>query len=179
MGPLTEPLRHFIALLEREKIPYVLIGGMAVAALANERFTRDVDLTVVLTTEQAKKLEKIFRNDAAYEIRHIQFVSSPDIPDLFRVIWKEVAVDLIVANTPFQREVVERGRVCNFGDFSVPVATPEDLIIFKLLADRPVDRQDVEMILHAFKDLDWAYIEKWCQAWEIEDRLKKIKNNQK
>ena len=54
---------------------------------------------------------------------------------------------------------------------------PEDLVILKLLADRPVDRQDIEALVMTFSSLDWTHIEKWCRAWEIEDRLKILKDS--
>ena len=58
---------------------------------------------------------------------------------------------------------------------TIPVATPEDLIVYKLIADRPRDRDDVLAILRtqarAGRALDWAYVERWTRFWNVSDRL--------
>jgi hypothetical protein len=57
----------------------------------------------------------------------------------------------------------------------LPVVTPEDLIVYKLIAGRPRDFADAEEIARARRvagtALDWSYVENWCIAWGIEDRL--------
>lgn len=52
----------------------------------------------------------------------------------------------------------------------------EDLLVLKLIADRRRDRIDLEG-LAALPDLDWAYIERWCNAWGIADRLHALRRS--
>jgi hypothetical protein len=176
MKDLTDPLFHFLDLLETHGIPYALIGGLAVSALGRERFTKDVDFTISIDESQAKTLEKLFKGDPIYKVHLISFISSPKIPDMFRIFWRETPVDLLVANTDFQKEIVQRALSETVAGRTIKIATPEDLIVLKLLADRPQDQADISVLLKRYQRLDWAYIEKWCRVWEIEDRLKALRS---
>ena len=88
----------------------------------------------------------------------------------------QVPVDFLVANTEFMEEVIRRAIRRKFFNKEVPFATPEDLLVFKLLADRPHDRTDVQELLKYHPNMDWSYIKKWCKAWEIEDRLQALRS---
>lgn len=176
MKELTDPLFHFLDLLETHGVPYALIGGIAVSVLGRERFTKDVDLTISIDERQAQTLEKIFKSDPAYKVHLISFISSQKIPDMFRIFWKEIPVDLLVSNTDFQKEIVRRALPETVLGRSIKIATPEDLIVLKLLADRPQDQSDIGVLLKRYPRLDWSYIEKWCRVWEIEDRLKRLQS---
>jgi hypothetical protein len=46
------------------------------------------------------------------------------------------------------------------GRLSVPVATAEDLIIMKAIANRPKDQIDIQGILESCSKLDYAHIRK-------------------
>ena len=72
---------------------------------------------------------------------------------------------------------LKRARKIKIYDRMIPFATPEDMIVFKLLADRPQDRTDIEALLHYHPSLDWNYIEKWCAVWEISERLFELRKS--
>ncbi len=61
----------------------------------------------------------------------------------------------------------------------VSVVSPEDLIVYKLLAGRPQDRLDILAMLDAFaageRVIDWSYIEHWCDVWEARDALARLR----
>jgi hypothetical protein len=58
-------------------------------------------------------------------------------------------------------DVVKRAVEKKLGNYFVRVATPEDLIILKTIADRTIDRRDVEELRELFgKSLDEIYIQK-------------------
>lgn len=48
----------------------------------------------------------------------------------------------------------------------IRVATPEDLIVLKLIADRPKDRIDLES-LALLPDLDWNRVARWAREWKV------------
>ena len=50
------------------------------------------------------------------------------------------------------------------------VITVEDVIVHKLIAWRPRDRNDILSILEAKPSLDESYIRRWAQEWEVLDR---------
>ncbi len=54
------------------------------------------------------------------------------------------------------------------------MATPEDLIVMKLIADRPKDAVDL-LGLVRLPSLDWQYVERWTAAWDVTDRLARVR----
>ena len=53
-----------------------------------------------------------------------------------------------------QRRIVARAQLREVAGRRIPVATPEDMIVLKVLAGRPRDRRDVADILENVADLD-------------------------
>lgn len=74
----------------------------------------------------------------------------------------DVSVDLLVAETDYQREAMQRAVD--------GVLTVEDVIVHKLIAWRPRDKDDIASILAAGHVVDEGYIERWAAAWEVADR---------
>jgi len=53
-------------------------------------------------------------------------------------------------------------------DFAINIATPEDLIILKLLSGREQDRLDAMKILEIQKDkLDKDYLQTWIEKLDV------------
>jgi hypothetical protein len=69
-----------------------------------------------------------------------------------------VKVDLAIGLSGFEQQVVARAQHLNLAGVDVFVATPEDLLIMKLLAGRPRDEEDLEGLVIVQGDrLDWKY----------------------
>jgi hypothetical protein len=54
------------------------------------------------------------------------------------------------------------------------VATPQDLLILKLIAYRSKDRIDLEGLV-GLPSIDWSYVEKQCKDWDVLDRLDEVR----
>jgi predicted nucleotidyltransferase len=89
-------------------------------------------------------------------------------------------VDLLIAKTPFEEQVLRRAVRIEIGPRAVPIASPEDLIVYKLLADRPRDREDIRAVLRtqarAGRSLDWRHVGQWAAFWRITDRLQRLRS---
>jgi predicted nucleotidyltransferase len=160
---------------------FAVIGAVARNAWAPPRATTDLDLAV-LGDEQL--LDRIGAALVAlgYQVVREQRADPADtLPDM-RVFRREDAelrqVDLLVAKTDFESEVLRRAEPIAIGSTEVPVASPEDLIVYKLLADRSRDREDIRAITRtldrAGRRLDWEYVERWSRFWGIEERLRRL-----
>jgi hypothetical protein len=81
-------------------------------------------------------------------------------------------VDVLCAGTPFEQLALARAPPAPQLKRTQPVATVEDLVILKLLAGRPQDWADVDVLLreHAGR-LDDHYLDATARDWEIEDLL--------
>lgn len=70
---------------------------------------------------------------------------------------------------------MRRARKVDLDDgVSARVLSPEDVIIHKLIADRAKDDADIEDIQQTEPSLDWDYLNKWFDAWELRQRFERI-----
>ena len=67
---------------------------------------------------------------------------------LLRHLPSGVDVDVSLAWLPFELEAIDASDKLLIGGVRVPVARPEDLVIYKAVAWRPQDQQDVERLLN-------------------------------
>lgn len=83
------------------------------------------------------------------------------------------ATDILLAQHAFQREALGRKRSVELDDgFRTDVISPEDLLIYKLIAWRRKDRLGIERLLAVQRDLDWAYARTWTERFGVTDRLR-------
>jgi hypothetical protein len=68
--------------------------------------------------------------------------------------------DVIFALLSFERDAVLRATRVVFGDRELRVITPEDLLLMKIISDRPRDLADAEALSRRRRDtLDRSYLE--------------------
>ncbi|HHY96115.1 MAG TPA: hypothetical protein GX513_14075, partial [Firmicutes bacterium] len=69
-------------------------------------------------------------------------------------------VDLVLAGLPYEEEAIRRAQTVIVGRREVKVCAPEDLVIHKVISERPQDREDVrEIIRLRGRALDRAYMD--------------------
>ena len=146
--PVVESLAALKRALEHVQAPYMVIGGMAVIARGVSRNTDDADATVwaadlvlehlILSLEQEGIVGRI--PDL------VEFAESRQVL-LLRHEATGTPIEVTLAWLPFEREAIERAEAIDLGGVRLPVATAEDLIIYKTVAWRDRDRADVERLL--------------------------------
>lgn len=168
---INDPVRMVTALLAESGVAYALIGGHAVNVWVAPRFTRDVDVTVQASTHEMARLTESLRA-AGLQLDLVFGADLPSGADFVRFSSSDgvLVLELQSAKTDFQREVVRRARE----DQGVRVASPEDLIVLKLIANRSKDMVDLQN-LAALAALDWPYIEQWATSWGVRDRLERLR----
>lgn len=163
---LTDALRDLIAWLESENIPQAVIGGVAVALLAQPRVTQDIDAVIWLDTAL---LESFLPTGAACGF--VPRISDAiDFARTRRVLLLQhqptgVTIDLSCGVLPFEEELIARAHTLTIGSLKLKVATPEDLIIMKAVAHRPRDIADIEAILNMEQHLDLERIRYWVKQF--------------
>ena len=75
---------------------------------------------------------------------------------------------MTLGDTPFDRSALKRRRRITIYDLPVWVASPEDLVIYKLVSGRDRDLVDIRAIFKRQRPLDGAYLRKWAGWWEKE-----------
>lgn len=137
-------------------VDWALVGALAANRYrATARFTTDVDTMAVFHPQLEPRLR-----DAGYEVDVIADVG--DQPHLIRCHRGAESVDILLAVVEYQRLALERARD--------HVLTVDDVIIHKLIAWRPRDRDDIRSILEAGATLDDHYLDHWVGEWDVADR---------
>ncbi len=157
--------------------PGMLIGGMAVIARGVPRVTRDVDLTiaggVMPTPELIVALGSLGLQPRIDD--PIGFAEANQVV-LLRHESSGVDVDLSIAWLPFERDAIDAAQPVNIAGCRIRVARPEDLIVYKAVAFRPQDQQDIERLLTLYRDdIDLnrvrRLVHEFAEALEEPDRL--------
>ncbi len=166
-------------ILTDEGVSHAFIGALAAVAWGRPRATTDVDLVVLADEDLFNAIDRWVR-DAGFIRGSDVGPSDPSerLPDI-AVYWSReepsVRIDLFVAKTPFEREVIRTASTAFVLGEPTRLASPEASIIYKLLADRSRDRDDIESIFlarqAAGEALDWDWLRRWAREWEIEARL--------
>jgi predicted nucleotidyltransferase len=150
--------------LDSRGIPYMLIGGQAVLLYGEPRLTRDVDVTLGAGPEQLPAVLNL-AEQSGWKV----LVATPQefVARTLVLPCEEhesgIRIDFIFTFSPFEQQAIERARLVQVGGAQVRFATPEDLIIYKVMAGRPRDLDDVRSILRKNPALDWRYVRRWLK----------------
>ncbi|MEK6681409.1 MAG: nucleotidyl transferase AbiEii/AbiGii toxin family protein [Nitrospirota bacterium] len=169
-NPLIQALKEVCLFLDDSKIEYMLVGGLAVGIWSRPRATVDIDFLISAKTDGFDILNQRLNESGKFVFIHKEPITFETI-SLQRATLKsntDISVDFLFVDDNFKSEALKRKVAVQVADFSVNIATPEDLIILKLLSGRQQDRLDAEGILEMQKEsLDMEYIKKWSEGLGI------------
>lgn len=166
MSRLEAVLRQAGALLDELGFRWALVGGLAVSARTEPRFTRDVDLAVALSDDdQAEDLVRQFRARgyelvAAVEQEAVgRFATARLLPE--GGADTGAVVDLLFASSGIESEIASEAEPLEIlSGLTVPVAQTGHLLALKLLSrddeSRPQDTVDLRALLADASEADRA-----------------------
>jgi predicted nucleotidyltransferase len=148
---------------------YLLYGGLAAALWGEPRYTEDVDFVLFVAERHAYKfLREAAKHGFAVEedlaIQQIQVSGWSRLP--FGDRKSPWHLDLTLGDSPFDKSALGRRKPVQLFEREVWIASPEDLLVYKLVSWRDRDVMDVHAIVKRQKSLDLAYLKKWVQWWE-------------
>jgi hypothetical protein len=179
---VLEALSHVWRVLEPLNRATAVMGGLAVAVWQQVRATQDVDLLIDVGDEN---INDLLQKLAAANIRPkrepplltiggqriLQCLYEP--PESF----VDVQIDLLFADAEFHRTALRRRKVIRLPgtNLDVSVVSCEDMIIFKLLAGRILDRVDSASLLRANRaNLEIGYLTGWADKLKLRSELVEI-----
>lgn len=144
---LTQDLKELLELLILNKVPYLVIGGQAMAFHSCPRYTKDLDIWVDNTEEASKLLYK-----SLVEFGFIfdsKFISQWQIKPKIIILGNEPArVDLLNSTKGVNFSDCYKKKVsCFYDNLNLDIISKEDLIINKQAVGRPQDLVDVITLL--------------------------------
>ncbi len=152
-------LQRFDEVCRHHALDYIVIGGMAVMHHLEYRATKDIDISLCLDLHQIRPVGEIL-------LSHFRAIHEKalDFFERFFVLplvdpQTNIRLDVSAGLGGFERLAVQRGKRVKFSDVEVNMCTVEDLIIFKLVAARPIDLADAEMLIQKYLNtLDKKYL---------------------
>ncbi len=164
MMKLLDILASLDELLRQKQIPYVVVGGYAVAVWGELRATRYIDLLC-----DAGDLSLLAEALAEAQFRFERRTGDLDDP-VSEVVRIDVAaeggtyeVNILAGIRGTPPGIIERARPIKLEGVHLPVASPEDTIILKLLAGSPWNLDDARGIIRLQKGrLDLSILRVFC-----------------
>jgi len=154
----------------------MIIGGQAVLLYGTPRLTRDIDITLGVDTDKFRTIEEIC-SQLSLEIlseKPAEFARETKVLPAQEPNSK-IRVDFIFSFTEYEAQAIKRAKKVTMDEYPVKFASPEDVIIHKMLAERAIDTEDVKNILIKNKgSLDLEYIKKWLLEFATIDEHKVI-----
>lgn len=163
MNAVEAALRQISNDLESRVASWALVGGFAVSARAEPRFTRDVDVAVAVADDQtAEHLVISLRNDGYRVVASMEqdAVGRLAIVSLIRPADDDaqtVVIDVLFASSGIEPEIAAAAEPIEIlPGLVVPVARTGHLIAVKLLArddqSRPQDLSDLRALVAVASD---------------------------
>ena len=139
---VTSDFRDLLFLFEKHQVRYLVIGGYAFAFHARPRYTKDLDLFVETTADN------IAHANEALEEFGSPFLLALDKPgEILQLGVEPNRIDLIQQVGKIDFSAAWNGRVrAMYGDVEVSWIGLDALIESKQVADRPRDREDIEIL---------------------------------
>lgn len=139
-------LRRLVRDLDSLDLRWALIGGLAVSARAEPRFTRDVDVCVVAADDRAAEHVVMGLGGLGYTVLSLVEQEYRDRLATVRLapsIESGVVVDLLFASSGVEPEIAEAAdRIELLPGLAAPVARAGHLAALKLLSREPSRPQD-------------------------------------
>ena len=158
-------IAHYKAIAEATSLPIIIynIPGRSVIDMSPETMgaLAKAHKNIVGVKDATGKIERVSEQ---------RITCGPDFVQLRRPGTTDM-IDLIVAKTDYQELVIQRATP--HGDH-LRVATPEDLIVLKLIANRSIDHIDADALAR-HNPIDWPYVEHWAEVWQVTERLDRLK----
>ena len=164
-------LRVLIDFFEKQNIPYMLSGSVAMSLYTQPRFTRDYDFVVNLKDQHVNQL--LNRFSEGYYINDESVKEAIRKKSMFNIIDHKSGYKadfVILKNEPFRQTEFSRQKKMKFLDMSISIVSPEDLLLSKIIwiqeIQSGVQIEDIKLLSNV-EELDWYYINNWIDELKL------------
>jgi len=134
-------------MVERD-LRWYLFGAQAAIVWGSPRLSADVDITATIEPANVDSFVEAMKRHG-FDLTF----SDPDFLERSRVLLfvhrsSRMPLDVVLAGPGLEEEFLGRAISVDFDGTNIPVISPEDLVIAKILAGRPKDIEDVRSVVH-------------------------------
>lgn len=162
-------------LFKTVKVPYMLVGGFAVAYWGYPRQSLDIDIVIDISPD---KYDLFFKqaNNLGFIVNKDEATTILKIGNRFVMELDDFRVDIWLPRTATEKNALNRrGQKRLFGR-NLSIIAAEDLIIAKLLAGRAKDIEDVKTVLiRQEKKLNNKYLNQQAISLDVLQILNKLR----
>lgn len=162
----SETLARVVRALDRLRVPYAIIGGVAISIVSTPRLTLDVDAIIWAPDRNLASLFEELAEDglAPRAPDSIAFATTHRML-LLRDL-NGVEVDISLGGLPFERSAIADALSIELEPgLLIRVATPEALVVMKAIASRPKDLEDIRQLLTMNPSLNRSYVSEIVQEF--------------
>ena len=138
---------EFLALLNKHKVRYCVVGAFALAFHARPRYTKDMDIWVEATAENANRL-LIALDEFGFGSLELAVEDFSTEGNIIQLGYEPVRIDILTSIIGLKFSDIWESRIQGpYGKESVNFIDRSNLIKSKKLSNRAQDRADLELLL--------------------------------
>jgi len=141
---MNSDFKELLRIFAEEKVKYLIIGGYAVAKHSEPRYTKDLDIWISNSRENAERVFHALKQfDAPLDNIKIEDFTRPTL--VFQMGIEPVRIDILMGLKELDfDECWERRATAKISEIEIYFISLDDLIYNKKLAGRPQDLRDAE-----------------------------------
>src|SRR3989338_10361461 len=173
MPSIVAALFKLIKALNAKKIPYMLVGGLAVNYYGVPRATGDIDISLLISSNNVKDfLSAMKKGKFVLHLKEIMTLVKISNHFLLFDPSNTYRIDCWIPKTNFELQALKRRKRVKLAGKNIYLPAAEDLILFKLIAGRDKDNEDLKWIIRRQKSiLDKKYLKFWSMALDVHKAL--------
>lgn len=140
--------RDLLAALSAHSVRFLIVGGYAVTFHARPRFTKDLDVWVEPTADNAARaFQALAAFGAPLQMHGVTVQDFTTVGTIYQIGLPPNRIDILTAVDGLQfAPCWDRRVTAHFGDVDVAYLAREDLIVNKRTVARPQDLEDVRSL---------------------------------
>ena len=171
-----EAARAIASALEAAGLDHAIGGALALAVAGVPRGTKDVDVNVFVTDDEADRIVDVLVG-LAMDVDRAAAIARARRDGMIVARWDGMRIDIFLSSIPFSADAARtRIRVEAADGWAGWFLSAEAIAIFKLLFFRGKDIVDLERLVAVRgADLDHAYVRRWIvdMMGEDDDRVRR------
>ena len=156
-------LKIIVEFLEKNKIPYMVIGGIANSILGEPRQTYDIDIKIKISKKLdiENTINKLSKISTPLSKNPVKFAEEMRV---IPIVIADIKIDIVIAGLEYEITAINNSVIKDFDGVKLKVCRTEDLIIQKFVSEREKDWNDIRNLIRVnFGTLDKKYILKNCK----------------